>query len=304
MKTLYGFSIIFQFLCHERAKNIFYLFFLILLITIQNGCGYDITYDMTRSNVATCSHTHQFNVVVAHFTDNRPPEERIDTLRKEITDRRIGNYTYDENFSSPVDEAITILTTKHLMYSKVFSNIMSSTKTSEEIDNGYLDTLSAKGVDHVLTGRIDHFYGYYEQRIGKQLLYGLPLACLIGIPLTIASIEHETQVILGERFTTVKINPVIQGLATLGFLAGGSLGSYLESMERRDIEWRTNLSINLINTKNHEILWQDTINVQNSINSSMPGVNTDKRKYEVAVESLRIALNDLVKRLSMLSIKR
>jgi hypothetical protein len=54
----------------------------------------------------------------------------------------------------------------------------------------------------------------------------------------------------------------------------------------------------MIDTRNHAILWEDTFVIAKEDFTSMPGINTEKRKFEIVVNSLREAVNQMVESLS------
>ena len=64
------------------------------------------------------------------------------------------------------------------------------------------------------------------------------------------------------------------------------------------IESKTRLSAKLVSTSTHETVWEDTFDLQESEKKAMPGLNTEQRKYQVAVDALREVVNEMVKSLS------
>ena len=261
---------------------------------LQCGCGgYAIKYDLGKYQTPVAGVTQPMSIAVAVFSDVRPLEERADSVRKKSHSSNLGDYTYDREFKGPVDEGVTEMITKHLEYSNVFTNVVMTHKHREEITDQYLDSLRGKGVDAILIGRINHFYGYYEQDLGRQLALALPLACL-GLPLYFDSYHDKTTYFLGEPITTVEIDYVKQLMGELVVDAGVALGFVLESTFHRDIEWRTDLSFELVNTANLQVLCTDSVNVAKKFHGAMPGVDTNHRKFEVALESLRDAVNQFV----------
>ncbi len=269
------------------------LVLVILSCLLINGCGYSIRYNLSGTTATRSEKPASLNVVTVLFDDARDDIEREKDARKDKNEKDTGDYTYDKNFRGNVAHGITTMVVDHLRYAQCFKSISLLDYTNNAVNPVLLDSLASAGVDALLTGEIEHFYGYYDRKPGKEILLGTGLALAFGIPVAIATTTTETK---AYGFKEVKTNPIAIGLAVS---AGSMLGTYLESTGKRRIAWRTMLSLQLISTTTRETLWRGTVDVkQDENNKSMPGINSNKRKQQVAVESLREAVNQLVKKLA------
>lgn len=276
-----------------RLKNIGNI--VILTGMIFSACAYPLKYKLNDRDIISAQNKVPLRVQVAGFTEKREPIERKKSARKKQGFKKTGDYTYDKNFNGSVAQEISKMLVSHLDYSNVFSSITLSSYSSEKINAGVLAQLANQRVDAVLVGEIQHFYGFYENDTGRGLLYSLGLGLGIGIPVTIATAEKKTTRFGSGEFTEVKINTLA---SSLGTSLGVSLGLYLDSLHKRNIEAHTRLAVKMIKTSNGEVLWEDTFNIQRKENIAMPGLNTSKRKFELAINSLRDAVNEMVTSLS------
>lgn len=250
---------------------------LILAVIFLNGCGYSIKYNLDRKDIIIPESTIPLKVQVVTFSDNRGKVEKEKSARKAKGESDIADYTYDKEFQGVVAYEITKMLVKHLNYSKLFSpQVELASFGYDQISEEKLDYLQKAGFDAVLTGRISHFYGYYDRNIGKQLVYSLPLAIASGLLLS---------------WTTTSGNYEI---TYYWYGPGLALGYYLESLHKRRIEHRTTLIVKLISTTTHQPFWQKNFDVFITGLRSMPGISTERRKYEVSVSSLREAVNNMI----------
>ncbi len=267
----------------------------ILTGLILSSCSYPIKYKLNDRDIVSAQNKVPLRVQVAGLTEKRELIERKKSARKDRGFQKTGDYTYDKNFNGSVAEKISKMLVSHLDYSKVFATITLSSYNSETINADVLTKLANQGVDAVFMGEVQNFYGFYENDTGRGLLYSLGLGLGIGIPVTVATAEKNTTRFGSGEFTEVKINPLASSLA---ISLGTSLGLYLDSLHKRNIEAHTRLAVKMVKTSNGEVLWEDTFNIQRKANTTMPGLNTSKRKFELAVNSLRDAVNAMVKSLS------
>ncbi|HEX9975358.1 MAG TPA: hypothetical protein VGD14_25120, partial [bacterium] len=259
-----------------KMKTIQLLIF-IFMILLLNGCGYQIRYALNQGDIAISDKTLPMKVQVATFSDSRDYVERQKDARKQKGDSDLADYTYDKEFRGEVATEITKMLSDHLNFSRAFNPAVKLTSFSyEDISDAKLDSLQVIGVDAVFTGEIGHFYGYYDRNIGRQLLYTVPLAVLSGSLLSLTTTSGNYQI------TYYWYGP------------GLVLGYYLESLHKRQIEQRAQINARLISTTSHQVVWQQNFDVFISGKRNMPGVNTEQRKYQIAVFSLRDAVNQLV----------
>lgn len=270
-----------------KVPNIRQIFAVIVIVVlIMSGCAYPIKYKLNEKNISILKQTLPLRVLVTKFSDMRNSEERIKSLRKQKGYPDYGDYTYDKQFKGEVAEAITTMLVQHLNYSRVFSQVELAPFTSEQLSEEKLTSLSQIGVDAVMTGEIQHFYGYYDTNIFREILYQIPSYLYYFInPFGFSS-----------DFVDALIHVSIWITGTIG-------GLYLESLHKRDIEWRTKLSVKMIHTSTHDVLWEDTIEIFGKVHQRMPGPGgRPPRKFEVAINSLRDAVNKMVKSLSQVSL--
>ncbi len=252
-------------------------FILILAMLLITGCGYQIKYALNNKDIAISTKPIPMKVQIATFSDSRDYIERQKEARKQKGGRDIGDYTYDKEFRGEVATEITKMLSDHLNYSRIFNPAVKLVSFSyQDISDTKLDSLQALGVDAVFTGEIGHFYGYYDRNIGRQLLYAVPLAVLSASLLNLTTTSGNYQI------TYYWYGP------------GLVLGYYLESLHKRQIEQRAQINAKLISTTSHQVVWQQNFDIFVSGKRNMPGVNTEQRKYQIALYSLRDAVNQLV----------
>ncbi len=251
---------------------------LVLAALFLGGCGYAIKYNLNEKDIFLSESTKPLKVQFATFSDMRDVVEREKSARKQEGYTDLGDYTYDKEFRGDVAEEITKMSIKHLNYSKVFSyEITPASFGTEQPSAEVLDSLGEMGIDAVITGEINHFYGYYDQSLGRQLLYGLPLAVASGLLLTWTTTSGNYQT------TYYWYGP------------GLVLGGYLESLHERIIRKHVQMRAILISTTTHQPFWEDSFEISSTEKRSMPGLSTSERKFQVTVWSLREAVNQMVK---------
>jgi len=262
----------------------------ILMTTCLSGCGYSIKYDLTPTKAERAKGTLPYNVAILSLNDSRPNFERLLDARKAKGDKDVGDYTYDQNFGQAVAWKCTEMLTQHLKYARAFKRISLVKALSRTLDQKLLDSLATNGVGLVLTGDLENFYGYYD---GESLVLPTVLALGLAIPVGIATVKEEPT---SYGVPDMKTDPVAISLAAAAGLYGGI---YVESTSKRRIQWRTRLSIKLISTADGSTVWEGSADMAQDHQDSMPGLNTTTRKQQVAVASLRDAVNKLIVDLSM-----
>jgi hypothetical protein len=265
---------------------------------ILSACGYPLKYKLNETDIVLSKSKAPLKVEVAIFSDNREAIERQKFARKGSGYKDVGDYTHDKDFKGEEATSITKMIVSHLKYAGAFSEVQLSRLHSGEISATVLDSLSRQAIDAVMAGEIKNFYGYYDSKVGKALLYSVGLGFAFGFPLYMAGTSEETYTVPGPlgttyQYTETKTNSLP---GTIGTTGGVLLGAYLESLHKRNIEWHTQLNARLISTSTQKVLWEDTIEIRQKAHIAMPGLNSDKRK--VAVNSLRDAVNRMVESLA------
>ncbi len=266
---------------------------------LLGGCGYPIKYRLNDAGIVRAQQALPLRVQVATFTDKREPQEHEKKARKAAGFSDVNDFSYDNGFHGKEAEEITQVLVAHLSYSNAFTATQRGAFSSESISDSVLAALAAGGIEAVLVGEIENFYGYYDQNPGRQFLYGLGLGLAFGIPVYLATGSSEETSTFSTgigtvRATETKFNGIPGSIATS---IGASLGYYLESTHKRNIERHTKLSARLLNTSTRATLWQDTFEIHEKDFKAMPGLNTETRKYEVTVAALREAVNRMVESL-------
>jgi hypothetical protein len=265
-------------------KKRFYVMIAVVFAVTQFlfiGCGYQINYVLNDEKILHAAKATPLKVRVAQMKDAREDIEKEASGRKNSGYEDFTDYTYDKGFRGNVPGDITSMLVNHLNYSGVFNPpAMVSSIHSGDISDAALDSLGQSGFDALLVGEIRNFYGYYDQNIGRQMLYEIPLAVASGLLLNWSTTSGNYQV-----------NYYWYG-------PGLVLGAYLESLHKRKIEQHIRLNVKLISTTTHQPAWEDNFEIYQSGKRAMPGLNTANRKFELAVFSLRDAVNDMVKSIS------
>jgi hypothetical protein len=255
--------------------------FSIAVVLVLNGCGVQIRYSLNEEETPKSKQPIPMKVQVAEFTDLRNSIEKDKDERDKTGQSDLSDYTYDTEFQGTVAEEITQMLVDHLNFSKAFSNaIKVEALSSQDISDTKLDALYISGVEGVLTGDVIHFYGYYDQSLGRKILYAVPLGVASGL-------------LLNWTFTTAEGQYMVYWYGP-----GLWLGYYLESLHSRHIEYQTLLHTKLISTSTHQIIWEEDFDVSFSGEKKIPGINTEQRKFEVAIISLRDAVNKMIADLS------
>lgn len=272
----------------------------ILALSMLNACTYPINYRLNRQTISSSNSQIPLKVQVASFSDARDTIERNRDARKSKGGQDVNDYTYDKRFSGVVDRSISQMMVKHLAYSGTFASVQLSSYNSDQINDAALDELAQNGVDAVMTGSIENFYGYYDHHPGAQMALSLGLGLGLGLAVGFATVEEEEHNLgFGATYKETKMNPIAVSLATS---FGTGLGSYLESTAQRKIERHVRLSAKLIDTRTRSKLWEDTFEIKQFDVKSMPGFNTDLRQFELAVGALREATNAMVGSLAKVSL--
>jgi len=270
---------------------------LTILLTLT-GCLHSLQYDLTDQDKIKPLTNHSMNVVVLKFDDVRPREERTDSIREQLGQQHISDYTYDKEFNTKVNNGISTMFTEHLNEVGVFMAVKYIPTSFTEMEPRTFDSLHRIGVDAVVTGRIHNFFGYYQTDAGSILI---PTAFMLGLglpPLFLMSHNQEkTYTFLGETFTMTEFDktPILVSQVTMAL--GTWIGLTIEGMRERDIEYKTKLSLRLVSTKSRITLWEDSIIVEEKRHKSAPGTN----KFDLAIESFHEATRKLVNGLLLAS---
>lgn len=258
-----------------------------VLIFLFANCGYNIKYALNDKNIIRANSSVPMKIQVATFSDKRDAIEKSRSARKDKGFPNSSDYTVDKNFKGNVAESISKMLTEHLAYSEIFTEVKPSAYNSEQINNDILNQIGNAGYDAVLVGDIQHFSGFYDHRVGRQIFYALGLGLGIGIPVGFATISQD-DLLRGQNS--------IEGQIATG--VGVSLGFYLESLHKRDIEKHTTLDVRLVSTSTYDEIWSDSFEIHQKEHTSMPGLNSSYRQMELAVTSLRETVNEMVRSLS------
>lgn len=277
---------------------------LILLTVVAGwllaGCGgYKINYSLNQREIVRSQQPCSLAVAVAILNDIRDERENLEDAQEAISADNVGDYTYDKDFKGEVDVSISEMLASHLEYSRSFRKIALLKSNSATLSRPVMDSLGAMGVEAVLTGNIVHFSGFYDQRPMNEALFQVGLGVGIGVAATLLTMEKKTYEISNgfshSGMSYPEVNPIA---STLGATAGAELGSLIESSSKRDIARHTQLSVSLLSTATSDTLWKEIAEVAEREYKSLPGFNTSSRKQELAVSSLREAVNKIVESLS------
>lgn len=270
-----------------NCKNRLVLFLVVASFMFLSGCatpkGYLIKYNLNKRDVVLPSSSSiPMKVQVVEFSDRRDFVEKDIAARKEKGFSDLKDYTYDWQFEGNVAGEITKMLIKHLNHSKVFKPAASlATFGSGQLSKETLNYLSKQGVDAVLNGEIENFYGYYDKKIGRQLLYEVPLS-------------------IGSAILSLGLSGTATGgeLLILTTYPGAKLGEYLESLHQRQIEYHVKITTRLTSTITSEVLWKDSFDISFAGKKRMPGFSTGKRRFDVTVIALHEAANKMVESLA------
>jgi hypothetical protein len=270
------------------------------------GCGkYALKYDLPEEPLKS-KKPHPFHVVVTTFSDIRPREEHTNSVRGS------NDYTSDDEFIGQVDKEISKMVAKHVAYANVFAGLRYVDLSIADLRHADMDSLHARGFYAVLTGEIRHFSGYYERNTGREFLYGIGFGCLLGVPpLFMNMYKEKTSYVptstwqdpLGgwhmseTPFTTREYDPLPMYLSAIGFPLGGFIGDQIEKSYQRNIEQACALSLRLISTSTHRVVWEDSVTVQQKERKAAGGTN----KFELAVTALHDVVSQLIYRISSAS---
>lgn len=264
----------------EKWRKYSLTFLAATLCLLATGCTYKypLKYKLNGRDIVKAQSSVHLKVQVAALADLRPSAEMNKDDRVKQGDRDAGDYTYDNEFTPDMSRQISEMIIKHVNYSGIFDTPVSlAPYASNQISDTRLDELAKSGVDAVMTGEIQHFFGYYDRKLGRELLYGVPLG-----------------------LASAAVTMVASAAATGGFLyvcttaPGAYLGLYLESLHHRRIEKSCVLSVRLTSTKTYQPIWEDKLEVTSDERTSMPGATATKRKFQLATTALREAVNKMV----------
>lgn len=273
----------------KKFQLLLFVTILILVIILLSGCGgsskFMTKYELQNEDIVTCESPRELSVQYIKMTDVRPILETDIRVRKAMK-LDVDFYTYYG------DRVASDMLFDHLSYSNVFSKITYDPIPVEIINDGYMDELRKSGIDAVLVGGIKHFYGCYYEHKGMKI-FTIPTAIVVGL-YTYAVAEKKLSEFTG----------VINYMAALVAVPSALLAYYIlsqpEHLLKRNIQWDTELSLKMINTSTHRVMWEDSCRIKDSVYQAMP----NKDKYIVTLSSLRDVVNEIVKRLSKVSFKR
>jgi len=262
------------------------------------GCAYNLSYSLNSRDIRHSTAPSHLRVAVVPLADERDPVERSKEARKAAGGKDVGDHTSDKDFKGEVVVEISRMAAKHLQYAQCFDRVEFVPLTAADNTQADLTALRQAGFDAVLTGSLRSFCGYYDRSTGRELLWNAALPLSAGLIAGFMSVKTEEKSIGGiapMTFTETTVDPIIP---TVAVSISSLLGGLIESSADRDISWQTSFALDLIELKSGVITWSDSIVVSDSVHTSMPGIKTGKRKQEVAVASLREAVNVLVDRLA------
>lgn len=269
-----------------------------LVAFIMTGCAYNLSYNLNSREIRQSPVPSHLRVAVVPLVDERDPIERSKEARKAARGTDVGDHTSDKDFKGEVAVEISKMTAKHLQYAQCFDQVEFVTLTAANFTQADQLRLRQEGFDAILTGSLRSFYGYYDRSTGRELLWNAALPLSAGLIAGFMSVKTEEKSIGGVApmtFTETTVDPIIP---TVAVSISPLLGGLIESSADRDIAWQTSFALDLIDLKSGSITWSDSIVVSDSVHTSMPGIKIGKRKQEVAVASLREAINLLVERLA------
>jgi hypothetical protein len=258
---------------------------------IGNGCGYTIQYLLNERGIVSSVETTPLRVAVLVLADNRPEVEKTEDARKDRGDRDAGDFSYDAGFYGNVAEEISRQIASHLEYSGSFQKTEFVERDGRDVSHQVLDSLSEQGIDAVIAGQIDHFYGYFDRKPGRQMLMGAGFGVATGIAFMM--------LFGGERgplgyYDESKRRDAFTTGATLGYVFGASV----EEVMPRDYVAHVKISAHMIQTSTGETLWEDSAEVMRTGHRAIPRVYGKNRRHELPVYSLRDVVNELVMSLS------
>lgn len=145
-----------------------------LFLCIASACGRQIVYKLTDDDITKGYSTASLRVAVAELTEARPAVEKAKRLRSEQGQEHARDYTDDSSWrvpeSSSVTAAVSEMVVEHLRSSEVFAGVAGVPLASSECDSGRVRSFAARGVDAILCGELEHFYGLAEDHEGKAIL--------------------------------------------------------------------------------------------------------------------------------------
>lgn len=141
----------------------------IFLVLCVSGCATTVKYSFDNSLYRRNAPLN-YCVLVDNFEDGRPAIERDGTVYK----GKDVSCTADKNFKPNVNTQISQMLVEHLNKAQLFNAV----QFKDVDDNLYqapdeMDKLSKQGIDLVITGNINHFYGYMSNPAAVAYLFGL-----------------------------------------------------------------------------------------------------------------------------------
>jgi flagellar basal body-associated protein FliL len=268
-----------------------------------SGCSYKLNYSLNQREITMAKSPSRLRVAVMPLSDNRDNKERSKAAREAVGHPDAGDYTYDDNFAGEVNLEISKMLVKHLEYSGCFQEVALVEEAVLRSGDEQRSQLESEGYDAVLTGSIDNFFGYYDRNSTSDFVFRGLLPAGATIAATLVSIKTETTTFRqpfggATEFKETSYDPILPSLVLLGTSATGNL---IASSSKRDISWQTALTLELTNLRTGEQLWSDRTEVKDQVHASMPSMRNKKRKQEVAVRSLRDAINKTVESLDQSS---
>lgn len=266
---------------HSRTIGLVILFGAIILMACASGRS--INYGLGNEPQFEEESSLPHKVAIAILTDKREASEKERQIRENNGGEDLGDYTYDAEFKDPVALGVTKMAKKHIDNSLLFQTKIEQLELeSEKLDDAALDSLNQAGFQYIIAGDLNHFYGYYDSKLGRSMLYALPLAFASGSLL---------------NFSTTSGGGMIETKTTYYWYGPGLVaGYYLESLHKRNMERATAIQFRMIDTQTKQILWDEEIAVNEKTYKSRPGLSSGK--YTLVMESLKEIMQKAVTSLS------
>ncbi|UCD15016.1 MAG: hypothetical protein JSV34_04645 [Candidatus Omnitrophota bacterium] len=146
----------------------FKMFIFMFMVLILTGCASTIRYAFNKG-LYVSDKPLPYKVVVDVFEDIRPSEERDGTMYK----HGVSLYTRDRSFKADIDKQISQMLVEHLEKAKVFNEVrVRDVNDNLEVDIEEMEKLEQEGIDFVITGNLEHFYGFQSGVSGVAYAFG------------------------------------------------------------------------------------------------------------------------------------
>ncbi|MBN2199943.1 MAG: hypothetical protein JW747_08875 [Candidatus Aminicenantes bacterium] len=185
-----------------NQKSLRVWIFLPAVVFLASACAVDINYKLNPQVAPKSPRPLPLRVQVFNFSDVRPASEREKEARKKEGFKDLGDYTYDRIFRGEVAGEITRALVSHLEYAGVFEKVWQAPVSQGPPDEHELGLLAQRGVSTVMTGEVEHFYGYLDENFMRQILY-LAILDVLYIGLTLDAMHRDF-----DRATLAGLNDV------------------------------------------------------------------------------------------------